>query len=72
MITDQVKDVAKARDGLGDEEEDDDADAAEQATLPVEIWNKNDNEKQPLDSGKEQVAKIISISEPLKVFSFCL
>jgi hypothetical protein len=37
LITDQVKDVAKARDGLGDEEEDDDADAAEQATLPVEI-----------------------------------
>jgi hypothetical protein len=37
LITDQVKDVAEAGDGLGDEEEDDDADAAEQASLPVEI-----------------------------------
>jgi hypothetical protein len=36
---DEVKDVAEAWNRLGDEQQDDDADGAEQATLPVEVWN---------------------------------
>ena len=35
---DEVEDVAEARDGFCDEEEDDDADGAEEAALPVEVW----------------------------------
>lgn len=36
---DEVEDVAEAWNRLRDEQEDDNAHGAEEATLPVEVWN---------------------------------
>ena len=38
---DEVKNVAEAWNRLGDEQQDDNANGAEQATLPVEVWNRS-------------------------------